>query len=125
MKPSTIFLVAAICAIPPGPPAGAAVETVQGRLIDMACYRRNPKNDGEKHIDRPLDECATTCAKYGLPLAVLTANGRMYQVTGQMAASRNAKLLPHVLKDVIVTGNVTTDEEGALLIDATAIKPAK
>ena len=123
-RPATV-VISAMLALLSGASTRAAVETVQGRLIDKACHWRNPKNDGEKHVDRPLDQCATTCAKYGLPLAVLTATGKVYQVAGEMTKNRNLRLLPHVLKTVEVTGNVTTDDQGTLLIDATAIKTIK
>ena len=106
-------------------PVSAAPETVRGQLIDKACYERNPANTEDKHVDRPLDECAMTCAKYGLPLAVLTADGKLYQVTGDLAKNRNQQLLPHVLRAVEITGEVTTDEDGALLIAATTVGAAR
>lgn len=107
-----------------GAPAVAKVETVKGQLIDKACYERNPKNNGQTHVDRPIDECATACAKYPLPLAVLTASGQVYQIVGELAKNKNAKLVPHLTHIIEVTGDVTTDEEGTMKIAGTDVKMA-
>ena len=115
-------ITASLLMLPLGAPASAAVETVTGQLVDKACYQRNPKNTGERHVRKPIDECASTCARLGLPVAVLTADGKLYQVTGELAKNRNARLISHVTRMVTVTGDVTTDEEGGLLIAATDIK---
>lgn len=101
----------------------AKVETIRGTLVDKACFERNPKNIGQKHVDRPIDECAMACAKYGLPLAVRTADGKLYQVVGDLTAKRNAQIFPHVTLMVEATGEITTDEEGGLRIAATSLKP--
>lgn len=105
-----------------GGPALAKVETVQGTLVDKACYERNPKNIGQKHVDRPIDECAKACAKYGLPLAVRTADGKLYQIVGSLTEKRNAQIAPLVTLMVEATGEVTTDEDGGLRIAATSVK---
>ena len=102
---------------------GVQAETIRGVLVDKACYERDSRNTGQKHADRPLDECARTCAKYGLPLAVLTTDGKLYQVIGDLAAKRNAKMADYVTRTVEVTGAVTKDAEGQLRIDGTSIKP--
>jgi hypothetical protein len=104
-------------------PLGAAGETVRGVLIDKACYERDSRNSGQKHVDRPIDECAAACAKYGLPLAVLTTDGKVYQITGDLTAKRNAAMARYVTEPVEVTGTVTKDEEGQLKIAAAALKP--
>ena len=105
-----------------GGPVAARVETLKGTLIDKACYERDPRNAGQKHVDRPIDECAKACAKYGLPVAVLTPDGKVYQVTGELAAKRNAQLVPHMTHTVEITGDVTTDDDGGLRIAGTSVK---
>src|SRR5215831_4335093 len=100
----------------------AKPETIRGILVDKACYERDSRNTGQKHVDRPLDECAKTCAKYGLPLAVLTKDGKLYQITGELAAKRNARSAEHVTFAVEVTGEVTKDEDGGLKIEGTTIR---
>ncbi len=124
MRGMTVVIIAvgwlALGAVP-----DASVETIRGRLVDKACYERNPKNTGETHVRRPIDECASTCAKFGLPLAVLTADGKLYRVTGELAKNKNARLLTHVTHLVELRGEVSTDEEGGLLVAATDVKAIK
>src|SRR5438477_10775190 len=89
-----IALTACAFVVALGAPAFAKVETVKGQLIDQACYKMSKTNVGEKHQMRngPVDDCATECAKEGRPVALLTGDGKVYQVTGDLAANKNAKL---------------------------------
>ena len=50
--------------------------------------------------------CATTCAKMGQPVALLTADGKVYTVTGDLAANNNAKLIPYIIHKVELTGDL-------------------
>ena len=97
----------------------AKVETISGQVIDKACYERNKKNSGQKHVDRPIDECLTACAQAGLPLALLSSDGKVYQIVGALAENKNRKLVPHLTHTVKITGEVTTDDDGALKISGT------
>jgi hypothetical protein len=99
-------------------PAFAGTETVRGELVDQACYLKDKKNAGAAH-----KECADTCAKKGQPVAVVTADGKVYQVTGGLAAGNNAKLVPHMTHTVEITGDVT-EKDGRMTIaaDAGALK---
>ena len=100
-------------------PAFAKEETVKGELVDQACYMKDHKNVGEAH-----KECAVTCAKKGQPMAILTEDGKLYQITGDLAANNNAKLVPHVTHTVEVTGDVS-EKDGKMMIDAKDLKMAK
>ena len=40
-------------------------------------------------------------------MALLTSDGKVYQMTGGLAADKNAKLIPHIGHTVEVTGDVT------------------
>ena len=40
------------------------------------------------------------------PLALLTADGKVYQIAGGLAADKNAKLIAHISHTVEVTGDV-------------------
>src|SRR5215510_1093648 len=71
---------------------------------------------GEAH-----KECATTCAKKGAPMAILTEDGKLYQITGGLAADNNAKLVAHVSHQVEVTGDVT-EKDGKMTIAADSLK---
>jgi hypothetical protein len=107
-----------------GAPAFAKVETVKGQLIDQACYKMNKANVGEKHQMRngPMDDCATECAKEGRPVALLTSDGKVYQITGDLAADKNAKLVPHMTHTVEITGDVTTEKDGTMKIAGANLK---
>src|SRR5919197_4708281 len=83
-------------------PAWAKTETVRGELVDQACYMKDRKNTGASH-----KECAETCAKKGQPVALVTADGKVYQLTGRLAADNNAKLAPHLAHTVEISGDVS------------------
>ena len=107
-----------------GAPAFAGVETVKGQLIDQACYKMDKSNTGLNHKmpNGPRDDCATACAKMGRPVALLASDGKVYQVTGDLASENNAKLVAHMSHTVEVTGDVTTDADGTMKIAGTALK---
>lgn len=98
-----------------GAPAFAGEMTVKGELIDQACYTKDAKNVGEAH-----QSCATTCAKKGSPVALLTSDG-VYTITGDLTKDNNAQLVPHMSHIMEVTGDVT-EKDGKKMIAATAIK---
>src|SRR5436190_24208238 len=95
----------------------AKTETVKGQLVDQECYQREKKVDADA-------SCAVTCAKSGKPVALLTADGKVYEVTGGLAANKNAKLVDHMLQTVEITGNVI-ENGGKLSIAADALKMSK
>lgn len=70
-------------------------------------------------MGEPIDECASTCARLGLPLAVLAADGTLSQSMGEFVENRNETLMPH---DVEGTGEVPFDDGGARLIAATDLE---
>jgi hypothetical protein len=106
-----------------GVPAFAATETVKGKIVDQACYTKDMKANAGKDHKMPQDvtDCATACAKKGQPLALLTEDGKLYQITGGLAADMNAKLIPHISHTVEVTGDVT-EKEGKKMIASADLK---
>src|SRR5262245_48349609 len=107
-----------------GAPAFAKTETVKGRIVDMACYNMDKANNaGNDHKMPKGDEkdCAVGCAKAGRPMAVLTDDGKVYQLSGGLAADKNAKIVPHVGHTVEVTGDVM-DHGGTMMIMADSLK---
>lgn len=103
--------------------AFAATQTLSGQLIDQMCYKMNKSNTGVDHKMPSGDEanCAATCAKMGQPVALLTSDGKVYTVTGELAANNNAKLVPHLSHKVELTGDVT-EKGGTMTIAATNLK---
>ena len=102
-----------------GAPAFAKEATIKGELVDQTCYMKDHAKTGEAHKD-----CAATCAKKGAPMAILTEDGKLYQITGGLAADNNAKLVAHVSHTVEVTGDVT-EKDGKMTIAADSLKMVK
>jgi hypothetical protein len=103
--------------------AFAATQTISGQLIDQTCYKMDKSNTGVDHKmpSGDVKDCATACAKMGRPVALLTSDGKVYVVTGDLAANNNAKLVPHMSHKVELTGDVT-EKEGSSTIAATNLK---
>jgi len=104
-------------------PAFAATETVKGQIVDESCYKMDKSNTGNDHM-MPKGEtkaCAEACAKMGRPLALLTADGKVYEIAGGLAADKNAKLIPHISHTVEITGDVM-DHGDKMMISADSLK---
>ena len=120
MRKMFAVLVVATFALTLGATAFAKVETVKGELVDQACYMKDKvKNVGAAH-----QECAQTCAKKGQPVALVTEDGKIYTVTGDLAMNMNAKLVPHMSHTVELTGDVN-EKDGKMMIAATDLKMAR
>jgi hypothetical protein len=105
-------------------PAFAKTETVKGRIVDVSCYTMDKANNSGKDHKMPkgdTTDCAIACAKAGRPLALLTSDGKVYEITGGLAAEKNAKLIAHISHIVEVTGEVT-EKDGKMLIAADSLK---
>jgi hypothetical protein len=98
-------------------PLFAKTETIKGQLVDQECYLMEKKVEADS-------SCAVSCAKSGKPVALLTSDGKVYEVTGGLAANKNAKLTAHMLHTVEITGDVT-EKGGKLSIAADALKMSK
>jgi len=96
----------------------AADITVKGEVVDVACSLS--KGDGGKGAGHAA--CAMSCAKRGQPVGILTPDA-IYEVTGEWAADKNAKLLDFVAKQVEVTGEVT-EKDGKKMLAVKSIKLA-
>jgi hypothetical protein len=78
--------------------AGKKVVLV-GQVVDTACYLGHDSK-GEKHLD-----CATTCAKEGIPLAILDVKtGLVYLPISLEHKNANPQLMPYLEKRVRVSG---------------------
>ena len=116
---ATAFVVAFMSA-----PALARTETVKGKIVDESCYNMDKANNAGKDHKMPKGDtadCAAACAKAGRPRAILTDDGKVYELTGGLAADKNAKIGPHITHTVEVTGDVT-EKDGKMLIAADSLK---
>jgi hypothetical protein len=98
----------------------ASSTTINGRLIDLACYSEDKSNTGLQHKRYGLI-CARACALEGFPVGLLTPDGKVYRVKGGLAANSNAKLVPHMAETVTVSGEIAK-EDGQLTITVDGFK---
>ncbi len=111
-------VVAAMFAATFAAPAFAETKTVKGEIVDQACYTKDKANKVEAHKD-----CTETCMKKGSPVALVTSAGEVYTITGEYAADKNAKLVPHAGHTVEVTGDVS-EKDGKMIIAVSTLKMA-
>ena len=104
-------------------PLLAATETVKGQIVDEGCYKMDKSNTGVDHKMPKGDtkDCAIACAKAGRPMAILTSDGKVYEIAGGLAADKNAKIVPHVGHTVEITGDVM-DHGDKMMIAADSLK---
>jgi hypothetical protein len=123
MRKMLIGLTVAAFIVGLGGPAFAKEETVKGKVVDMSCYNADKSNTGVDHKMPKGDtkDCALGCAKAGQPMALLTSDGKVYEIAGGLAADKNAKLIAHVSHTVEVTGDVM-DHGGKMMISADSLK---
>jgi len=116
-------LTAAAFVLALGAPAFAKTETVKGQIVDESCYKMDKSNTGKDHKMPKGDtvDCAIGCAKAGRPMALLTEDGKVYEITGGLAADKNAKIVPHVAHTVEITGDVG-EKDGKMTIAADSLK---
>ena len=98
-------------------PKGKPV-TVVGTVVDTGCYMSHDAI-GEKHT-----ACATTCAKLGIPLAIVDAQGKLYLPVAADHKNQNTRLMPFIEKKVKVTG-VELDKGGLAGIAIKTISAAE
>ena len=122
MRRMLAALTAATFIIALGAPALAKEETVKGQIVDQTCYlKEKAANPGKNPVAGEDPQCAVECAKKGAPMALVTSDSKVYEITGDLAANMNAKIVPHVLHTVEISGDVTTND-GKQTINGTSLK---
>jgi hypothetical protein len=124
MRRTVVGLAAAAFVATLGTPAFAKMETVTGVLVDQECYKENKANVKQKHAMKhgPIENCATSCAKKGQPVALVTPEGKIYLVIGQYTTNKNSNLVAFMSHNVAMTGSVSVAKDGSATISAIAIK---
>jgi hypothetical protein len=88
-------------------------QTVTGEIVDMGCYMAHEAK-GEKHLS-----CATKCIANGMPMGLLTAQGKLYLITlDHDNADPYNKCKDWAAKQVTLTGSVS-ERAGMRSIDVT------
>jgi hypothetical protein len=95
-------------------------KTVTGKLVDLSCYGQDKDNTGNVHKGKGYN-CGKACAREGFPVGLLTSDGKVYQITGDLAAHANAKLVPHIAENATITGDVM-EKGGITMITASDLK---
>jgi len=116
-------IIAALFVVAVAAPALAKTETIRGQIVDQSCYLKDTANNKGRDHKMPSDtaDCAIACAKRGAPMALLTAEGKVYTITGGLADSKNEKIVGHVAHTVEITGDVT-EANGKMSIAASDLK---
>jgi hypothetical protein len=95
-------------------PMRAATASVTGQVVDLACYMLEKSNTGITHRGRGY-ACAQACAKEGFQVGLVTGDGKVYSISGGLAANKNAKLVPHMGHVVTITGDLS-EKNGMMVI---------
>lgn len=123
MKKAAAALIGLALAVASIAPALAATATITGQLVDVHCYTMDKANTGNAHKGMSAT-CAQDCAKKGSPVALLTADGKVYEIAGDLTATNNAKLVPHMSHTVEIAGDVV-EKGGKTTITAADLKMIK
>jgi hypothetical protein len=83
-----------------------AAEPLTGEVIDLSCYLSHPHTSlGASHR-----KCAETCAKKGLPMGILTEDGKAYVLLEDHANPKAyADAIGNAAKTVTVQGKVVSE----------------
>jgi len=111
-------LAAAVC-LGGGLIQAADKATVSGEVIDSSCYVKSGAHGGEH------SGCAGGCAKRGVPLALLTDDGKVVMVaSAKDGETANALLIENVAKKVTVEGS-WYERGGAKIFYIEKVTPSK
>jgi hypothetical protein len=111
-----LVVLAAAALVAAGASLFAAERTITGEVVDVACQlSKGAGGVGDAHKG-----CATSCAKKGRTVGILTSDA-VYEVAGDYAANNNAKLIEFVAMQVEAKGEVT-EKDGKKVITVTSIK---
>ena len=98
--------------------AAADTASLQGEIVDIACYFRHDSK-GPEHTS-----CAVYCANLGMPMAFLEeGTGKLFVVLPSGHADPKEAVLAHLGQKVDVEG-VLTASGGLTGIEITGIRPA-
>jgi hypothetical protein len=103
-------------------PTAAKADTLTGQLVDLACYSANKQNTGNAHRGKGAI-CGQACAREGFPVGLVTPDGKIYQIVGDLTVAHQAKLVPYISQTVTITGDVS-QQNGMTLLVGKDLKPA-
>jgi len=90
--------------------------SITGRLIDIGNYAAG----------HPYSEYAgiraRACALEGFEVGLLTDDGKVYHVAGELTANSNAKLVPHMLAEAVTIAGEVSVKDGQTIIEGTDLQ---
>lgn len=96
---ATVLIFAAAPLVAQGRQSSGNEMTITGQVVDLNCYTTHGESDA-KH-----KACAQACAKSGVALGILGADGIVYlPVSSKPGDPQNSKLAPFADEKVKVTG---------------------
>ncbi|MBI2956233.1 MAG: hypothetical protein HYY26_02850 [Acidobacteria bacterium] len=89
---------------------------VEGTLVDSKCYLMNEKNVSNDHMTPKgtMPNCGTACAKMGIPVSLLTTEGKVYTL-----AVPAPVIADHVGKTARASGTL---KQASLIVDKLEVK---
>ncbi len=92
-----------------------AADTVSGEVVDLACYLHDPTMKGPAHR-----KCAETCAKKGIPMGLLTGDGKVLLLLENHDQPKGyTDALANAAKAITVEGTqVSLGGVNAIVVDA-------
>ena len=94
-------------------------ETFKGELVDMGCYLGHGAM-GEKH-----KECATKCVANGMPMGLLTPDGKLYLLTLDHDNADPFNQCKSMMGQMVEVTGVSASKGGMKGIDVTGVKAAE
>jgi hypothetical protein len=98
--------------------AMAATETITGEVIDSFCYATKD-SQGQEH-----SQCASSCIKAGVPVAILTVDGKMYFPLREDHKPANS-LYEKLGGTRVKTTGVVYEKNGVKFIVVNSVEPVK
>ncbi len=96
--------------------SGATQVSISGQLIDLGNYAAGHQRSEYAGVR------ARACALEGFEVGLLSGDGKVYHVAGELAANANAKLVPHMLAETVtITGEVSV-KDGQTIIAGSDLK---
>ncbi len=100
----------------------AATQTITGRVVAISYYGQNKSRPGGG-LDQRLTDARASVKWEGMPAAIVTADGKAYQVVGGLAANNNAKIAEFLGQRVTVTGEIS-EQHGMAVVSADTARVA-
>jgi hypothetical protein len=98
--------------------AATAPSTLKGEVVDTGCYISHEAK-GEKHVS-----CANKCIAAGMPMGLLTADGKLYLITRDHEMTDPYEQAKTMAGSIVEATGVLAERGGMRSIDLTGIKLA-